>query len=765
LVLISIELISLASLILPSSYASRIIQYPLPWNPWKAPYGLKVDSTGMVWFTESQAGNAIGRFNPATKVYTEFRIPTPNANALDLDIDSSGNVWFTEYGGNKIGRLDPATGEITEFSITTPNSNPFGIKADSLGNIWFAESQGNRIGKLTASGFLTEYIIPRSNSNTYYIALDSQGRVWFAETNSPGMIAVLDQLTGIVTEFMAPTATCVPVGIMVDRFGFIWFTEHNANKVARFDPRTLIFKEFSVPYESNDPPNPWLLTSAPDGSIWFSGDQQNSPLGTGVAGRIDPTSGMINVYKIPTPLLGGTPKNHPKGIAADQSGNIWVALWDTDYLAQIQFSPVTITAAINAPVSTGKSFTLQYTAPSSSATVTATTFAAITTKTTFSAGTTTSWVNEITTSDTVTKTAAAWVSGSVLAAVPISDGFSSGPSGDQSTASTVFVSSLESIMVMADGSTGYLVLATCQLWDSSVAVGASMAICRDGERISGDIFSSGAVAAHRHFAMAMALDSPSAGSHKYELCFKTDPGGVAFVSSTFLVLVPVSGAVRSGSHGDQSTASTSFTDSAETVVVNVNEGDKFLVIGSSQLWNSRVDVGSSICVARDGMRISGDMFALGAASGHRHAATAIAVDSPSTGSHTYSLQFKTDPGGQAWVSGTYLIVVPISGGASIGPFGDQSTTSSEFVASYATVPITTDGSKTYLFLATCQLWNNLATSGSSIAICRDETRISGDQFSLGPVITHRHIASAISIDKPNAGTYNYALSFKTDPAF
>jgi len=767
LILISIVLVSLASLIIPSSYASRIIQYPLPWSPWKAPYGLRVDSIGMVWFTESQDGNAIGRFNPTTKVYTEFEIPTLNAQALDLDIDSSGNIWFTESAGNKVGRLDPATGEIAEFSIPTSNSQPFGIRVDDLGNAWFTESTGNKIGKLTPSGSLIEYTIPRSSSDTKYLALDSQGRVWFAETNSPGMIAVLDPSTGGVTEFMAPTANCIPNGIMVDRFGFVWFTEYGGNKIARFDPKTLNFKEFSIPYQPGDPPNPWLLTSAPDGSIWFSGDQQfsNPPLGTGVAGRIDSNSGTINVYKIPKPPLGGTLKNHPKGIAADQLGNIWVALWDTDYLAEIQFSPATITALVNPPVSVGRSFTLQYTATSSGATVTSATVSAITTKTTFSAGTTTSWVTEISTSDTITKTAAAWVSSSVLTAVPISGGLSSGPSGDQSTGSTTFTSSLESIAVAADGSTTYLILAASQLWDSSVSVGASIAICRDGERVSGDIFSLGAVATHRHFAMAIALDTPAAGLHNYKLCFKTDPGGIAFVSSTYLVSVPVTNAMWSGPHGDQSTTSTSFTDSAESVVANVNEGDKLLVIGSSQLWNSKGNVGSSICISRDGARISGDMFTLGATFSHRHAATAIAIDSPTAGPHTYSLQFKTDLGGQAWVSGTYLIVVPISGGTFSGPFGDQSTTSSDFVASYATIPVTTDGTKTYLFLASCQIWNNLATTGSSMAICRDGTRISGDQFSLGAVTTHRHLASAISIDKPNAGTYNYALCSKTDAGF
>ena len=64
---------------------------------------------------------------------------------------------------------------------------------------------------------------------------------------------------------------------------------------------------------------------------------------------------------------------------------------------------------------------------------------------------------------------------------------------------------------------------------------------------------------------------------------------------------------------------------AENINRNYLSGDKFLVIGTSQLWNSNPVIGSSICLSYAGVRMSGDMFTIGASASHRHLATAIAV--------------------------------------------------------------------------------------------------------------------------------------------
>ncbi|NJD55258.1 MAG: lyase [Nitrospirae bacterium] len=50
---------------------------------------------------------------------------------------------------------------------------------------------------------------------------------------------------------------------------------------------------------------------APDGALWYTGMQSNT------IGRLDPKTGKIREYKIPTPDSG------PHGLVADNQGNIW----------------------------------------------------------------------------------------------------------------------------------------------------------------------------------------------------------------------------------------------------------------------------------------------------------------------------------------------------------------------------------------------------------------------------------------------------------
>jgi virginiamycin B lyase len=50
---------------------------------------------------------------------------------------------------------------------------------------------------------------------------------------------------------------------------------------------------------------------APDGSIWYTGQRANT------LGRLNPTTGSVTEYALPTPYSG------PHGLVADSAGNIW----------------------------------------------------------------------------------------------------------------------------------------------------------------------------------------------------------------------------------------------------------------------------------------------------------------------------------------------------------------------------------------------------------------------------------------------------------
>ena len=52
-------------------------------------------------------GNHITRFDPKTKEFVEYPIPTPDASPRFISIDPMGRVWFGEFFAGKIGVVDP----------------------------------------------------------------------------------------------------------------------------------------------------------------------------------------------------------------------------------------------------------------------------------------------------------------------------------------------------------------------------------------------------------------------------------------------------------------------------------------------------------------------------------------------------------------------------------------------------------------------------------------------------------------------------------
>ena len=106
------------------------------------------------------------------------------------------------------------------------------------------------------------------------------------------------------------------------------------------------------------------------------------------------------------------------------------------------------------------------------------------------------------------------------------------------------------------------------------------------------------------------------------------------------------------------------------------DGESIFLIGTSQLWNDYSTIGSSIAITRDGMRVSGAMFAAGATITHRELGVAVAVDTPGAGTFTYALSAKTDPGGRAGVSQPHIIgfkVLHADSSSAIGDFAYSST--------------------------------------------------------------------------------------------
>jgi len=97
-----------------------------------------------------------------------------------------------------------------------------------------------------------------------------------------------------VKEYKIPTPCTQPLAITVDPYGMVWFAQTNTGKVAKFDPLTETFTEYSnavweniekafvlSAIENNMEPTKlrsmmWGIDYFPDGSIWFTDERTDA---------------------------------------------------------------------------------------------------------------------------------------------------------------------------------------------------------------------------------------------------------------------------------------------------------------------------------------------------------------------------------------------------------------------------------------------------------------------------------------------------------
>ena len=187
---------------------------------------MRADPSGKaVWTT---ASTRIVGLNLETKLFTAYDIPTKNPGAYGMDVAGDGRVWFAEREAMKLGRLDPKTGKIDEFP-TGGQDVPRRMGADWNGDLWVGFHETSQLVKVDhKTGKMTKYDPPTKHNGSY--------------------IAVPDPRTKV-----------------------IWLTEQTADKIARFDPATETWQEFSLPIIESDARRIELDPTNPN-RIWWSGD-------------------------------------------------------------------------------------------------------------------------------------------------------------------------------------------------------------------------------------------------------------------------------------------------------------------------------------------------------------------------------------------------------------------------------------------------------------------------------------------------------------
>jgi streptogramin lyase len=289
------------------------------------PHDIAVDPGGNGWV--SQRSGKLGKLDPKTLEYTEVSIPDGPALADgqllgNLQIDGKGQLWvpdgsnfrwlnydtnagkFTSYdwpkdvradaggnsmlihpngtiwetSGNQVRMLNTATKEFKFFDppsylATQVPTGAYGITVAGDGSVWWAEDMADRMSRIDpVTGKVEEYKIPFDGlAYPRRMSHDARGDLWVGLWNA-GLLMKIDYETKQMTFFAPPTETSGTYSVTVDRKNnLIWVSEQQADKIARFNPKTNEWVEFPLPDSESDPRRLEIDPNHPN-RVWWSGN-------------------------------------------------------------------------------------------------------------------------------------------------------------------------------------------------------------------------------------------------------------------------------------------------------------------------------------------------------------------------------------------------------------------------------------------------------------------------------------------------------------
>jgi virginiamycin B lyase len=178
---------------------------------------------------------------------------------------------------------------------------------------------------------LKEFPVP-SGSHPHDVAPVPAGGIVVYTAQALGKLGWLDPNTGSTHEIILGQASA-PHGVIIGPDGAPWVTDGGLNSIVRVDPLNKKVHVFPLPQNSG---NANLNTGTFDhnGILWFTGQ-------SGVYGRLDPSTGNIQVFNAP----GGP---GPYGITTTPNGDVYYASLAGSYVGHINVTTGAVTV-LNPP--------------------------------------------------------------------------------------------------------------------------------------------------------------------------------------------------------------------------------------------------------------------------------------------------------------------------------------------------------------------------------------------------------------------------------
>lgn len=213
-----------------------------------------------------------------------------------IAVDSQGVAWFSETNGAVLGRFDPKS---LAYTRITPPPGKFperfmnAVRVDPQGHVWFTDNDPN--------GLLFQYNPKSQEFHTYDIPVPPglkpnintlrflDGNVWGTGITS-SQILKLDPSTRQWTPYPARKGS-LPYGLAIGREKMIWYSTTFDNEVARLDPGTGKLEQYKIPTPKSDLRQ---MQADADGNLWVAGHE------SGKLVKVDSRTGKVTEYTPPT---------------------------------------------------------------------------------------------------------------------------------------------------------------------------------------------------------------------------------------------------------------------------------------------------------------------------------------------------------------------------------------------------------------------------------------------------------------------------------
>lgn len=222
---------------------------------------------------------------PQSNAYiTEYRVPTPCAQPLAVEVTPDGRVWFAQANTGNLAVFDNITQEITEFD------NPFwddsvtsmiwGMDYDS-GYLWYTDATGNSVWRFDiAAESYRQFQLP-NNNDPFPQRLEVVGTDIILNDLTGNLLVMMDisDLDGAGPSFNTVPSDvegAITAGFAMDRDETIWYTtwvEQGGGILVNVDPDLIKRLAPSDPIIEQLPPGlrtPNGITVDGAGTVWLA---------------------------------------------------------------------------------------------------------------------------------------------------------------------------------------------------------------------------------------------------------------------------------------------------------------------------------------------------------------------------------------------------------------------------------------------------------------------------------------------------------------